>query len=58
MVIVIITTKLEDEINKTFKKEEMSDLLIRFVRMCNKNTQQKVIDEIKTILRTIGEQGF
>jgi hypothetical protein len=109
---VIITKKLEDEINKTFKgqavtifeniksleenpykgkpvgqvsgivikelkyesyrfyfitdgfkikmlqKDELNDLLIKFVRMSNKKDQQKVIDEIKIILKKVGEEGF
>lgn len=43
---------------KMLKKEELTDLLIKFVRMSNKKDQQKVIDEIKHILRMIGEEGF
>ena len=43
---------------KMLQKEELSDLLIKFVRMSDKKTQQKVIDEIKSILRTFGEEGF
>lgn len=43
---------------KMLQKEELDDLLIKFVRMSDKNTQQKVIDEIKHILRQIGEEGF
>jgi|SRR3989339_372999 len=112
MAIVIITAKLEEQINKIFKKEsikilesmrdlennpkkgtavgqvsgtvikeirhesyrfyfitdgykikvlsnnELSDLLIKFVRMSNKKDQQKVIEDIKKILRAIGETGF
>lgn len=38
--------------------EKLQDLLIRFVRMSDKKCQQKVIDEIKSILRTIGGIGF
>ena len=38
--------------------EELKDLMIKFVRMSDKKTQQKVIDEIKEILRKFGEQGF
>ena len=37
---------------------ELNNLLIKFVRMSNKKTQQKVIEEIKTILRTFGSKGF
>ncbi|MCH7850835.1 MAG: hypothetical protein IH845_04295 [Nanoarchaeota archaeon] len=43
---------------KLFKKEEIEEILIKFVRMSNKNSQQKVINEIKSILRTLGEEGF
>ncbi len=43
---------------KMLQKEELEDLLITFVRMSNKKDQQKVIDEIKIILRRVGEEGF
>lgn len=43
---------------KVLSIQELSGLLIRFVRMSDKKTQQKTIDEIKNILRKIGEQGF
>ena len=43
---------------KMLQKEELSDLLIKFVRMSDKKTQQSVIDEIKEVLRKIGEAGF
>jgi len=36
----------------------LSDLLIRFVRMSDKNEQQKVINEIRIVLQKIGEGGF
>ena len=109
---VIITTELEEEINKKFKDEsveifeliysleknpkkgkpvgqiagivikelkyknfrlyfvtdgfkvkflqisELNDLLIKFVRMSNKKTQQKTIEEIKDVLRKFGNVGF
>jgi len=38
--------------------EELKDLLIKVVRMSEKKDQQKTIDEIKVILRNLGEQGF
>ena len=41
-----------------FGKNEINELLIRFVKMSNKNNQQKTIDEIKAILGKIGEEGF
>ena len=31
--------------------EELHDLLIKFIRMSDKNSQQKVIDEVKEFLR-------
>lgn len=43
---------------KVLGNNELSDLLIKFVRMSDKKDQQKVIDEIKKILRAIGETGF
>lgn len=43
---------------KIFSKEELTDLLIRFVRMSDKKDQQKTINEIKSILRKIGDGGF
>ncbi len=109
---VIITEKLEKEINKKFKKEsieifelmyslrenlkkgkelshvgsvvikeikyksfrfyfitdglkikileisELSDLLIKFVAMSDKKSQQETIGKIKHILKSIGEKGF
>jgi len=109
---VIITKSLEDEINKTFKKEsikifelmyslrenpkkgkelssvggivikeiryenfrfyfitngwkikvleieELRDLLIKFVAMSDKKSQQETIDKIRIILKTFGENGF
>lgn len=43
---------------KFLKIEELRDLLIKFVRMSDKKDQQKVIEEIKQVLRSIGEEGF
>jgi hypothetical protein len=43
---------------KFLKSGELKDLIIKFVRMSDKNSQQKVIDEIKTVLRNLGEEGF
>jgi len=43
---------------KFMKKEELNNLLIKFIRMSDKKSQQKTIDEIKHILRTLGEGGF
>ena len=39
-------------------ESKLTDLLIRFVRMSDKKDQQKTIDEIRNILRKIGEKGF
>ncbi|MEK6947056.1 MAG: hypothetical protein AABX32_05615 [Nanoarchaeota archaeon] len=43
---------------KFLKSEEIKDLLIKFVRMSEKKDQQKTIEEIKHILRSLGEEGF
>ena len=43
---------------KLLKSEELSDLLIKFVRMSDKKSQQKTIDEIKVVLRSLGNVGF
>jgi hypothetical protein len=43
---------------KTLNEMGLSDLLIKFVRMSDKKDQQKIINEIKIILRKIGEEGF
>ncbi len=43
---------------KMLQKEELNNILIKFIRMSNKKDQQKIIDEIKDILRKIGESGF
>ena len=43
---------------RVISEEKLKDLLIRFVRMSNKNNQQRVIEEIKHVLRLIGSDGF
>ena len=43
---------------KLLGKEEIEDLLIKFVRMSDKKAQQNIIDEIKMVLRKLGEEGF
>lgn len=43
---------------KVFSEEELIDLLLLFVRMSDKKSQQKVIDEIKAILARFGKEGF
>ncbi|MCF7799167.1 hypothetical protein K9M74_04660 [Candidatus Woesearchaeota archaeon] len=39
-------------------EEELGSLLIKFVRMSEKKDQQKVINEIKKILQSLGFEGF
>ena len=43
---------------KCLDEEDLVDLLIKFVRMSDKKTQQKTINEIKNILRILGPSGF
>ena len=43
---------------KVLSTEELNDLLIKFVRMSDKKDQQKVINEIKTVLKKVGEKSF
>jgi hypothetical protein len=43
---------------KVLGQEELKGLLIKFVRMSDKKDQQKVIDEIKYVLRNFGEGNF
>ncbi len=43
---------------KILSKEELTDILLRFVGMSDKKHQQKTIDEIKLILAKIGPSGF
>lgn len=43
---------------KFLSTKELKDLIIKFVRMSDKKDQQKVIEEIKIILRNLGEEGF
>ena len=38
--------------------DELNDLLLKFVRMSDKKSQQKVINEIKIVLKKFGEDGF
>ncbi len=37
-----------------FNKDETKELLIKFLKMSKKHNQQKIIDEIKEVLREIG----
>ena len=43
---------------KFLKTEELKNLIIRFIRMPEKKDQQKVIEEIKRVIRMLGEEGF
>ena len=43
---------------KLLEINEFSDLLIRFVAMSDKKSQQKTINKIKFILKSLGERGF
>ncbi len=43
---------------KYLSEKDLTDLLLRFVRMSDKKHQQKVIDEIKHTLKTIGPSYF
>lgn len=38
--------------------DELAALLIKFVRMSDKKNQQKIIDEIKMILKSMGFDAF
>ena len=40
------------------KIEELTDLLLQFVRMSDKKTQQKTIEEIRQVLLDLGPKGF
>ena len=43
---------------KLLGKDELEDLLIKFIKMSDKKNQQKVIDEIKHALRNFGEDSL
>ena len=43
---------------KCLTDEELKNLLIKFVRMSDKDAQQKMINEIKIILKKIGFEEF
>ncbi|MEK6890681.1 MAG: hypothetical protein AABX03_00935 [Nanoarchaeota archaeon] len=43
---------------RTLSKEDLIDLLIKFVRMSDKKDQQETINEIKKILTYLGTEGF
>ncbi|MFH1174447.1 MAG: hypothetical protein V1725_04895 [archaeon] len=43
---------------KMFSAEELTDLLLRFVRMSDKKHQQETIREIRDVVLKMGLQGF
>ena len=43
---------------KCINKEDLTDLLLRFVRMSDKKHQQETINAIRHILLTLGPKGF
>lgn len=43
---------------KVLKMQELKDLIVKFVRMSEKKDQQETIEEIKKVLRSLGEEGF
>ncbi|MBS3132646.1 hypothetical protein J4470_00760 [Candidatus Woesearchaeota archaeon] len=43
---------------KVLKARELKELIIKFVRMSEKKDQQETIEEIKNVLRSLGEEGF
>jgi len=43
---------------KVLEVNDLKDLLIKVVRMSDKKNQQKVIDEVKDVLREFGGDGF
>jgi len=43
---------------KVMNESALIGLLIKFVRMSDKKSQQKVIEEIKGILKKLGKEGF
>ncbi|MFW5746823.1 MAG: hypothetical protein ACOCWQ_04735 [Nanoarchaeota archaeon] len=43
---------------KFLECDELQDLLIKFVRMSDKDKQQQTINQIKQVLRQLGPEGF
>jgi len=48
----------DGHILKIMDESKLNDLLIRFVRMSDKKSQQKTINEIKEVLINMGFDGF
>ena len=50
---------ITDEFNiKLLSNAKLDDLLIKFIRMSDKKNQQKVVDEVKYILKSFGKDVF
>ena len=49
---------IEGQEMKFLSKKNLESFLIEFVRMSDKKSQQKIIEEIKEILIKIGKKGF
>jgi len=43
---------------KFLEIKDLQNLVIKFIKMSDKKSQQKVIEEIKGILRKFGKEGF
>lgn len=43
---------------KFFNGTDLTEILIKFVRMSDKKSQQKTIDEIRDVLRKFGKEKF
>jgi mRNA-degrading endonuclease RelE of RelBE toxin-antitoxin system len=43
---------------KFLKVSELNELIIKFIRISDKDTQQDTINDIKKVLRSLGEEGF
>ncbi len=43
---------------KFLELKDLEKLVIKFIRMSDKKSQQKTINEIKVILRKLGSKGF
>ena len=43
---------------KFLEIKDLQNLVIKFIKMSDKKSQQKVIEEIKDVLRRFGEEGF
>lgn len=43
---------------RLYNRRELEDMLIKFVRMSDKKSQQKVINEIRDVLMRLGSEEF